>query len=664
MRMALTSEQKASMNVARDDRLDRSRVVLARKMAANNLQQHGTRNEELLAKSQEVQKAAGSARQAPVESQRAASGQQTSNNPALHQARCYLCETPKQEYSLLHSFSEIVCRGCVNYEGPDRIEQLIVAARRSKDGNCWLQQQVFGYERKLNPELQPARPHPIVRQPLGWFQTERAQLARPDGESHEHRAGYFFPSSPGYQPPASEPRSPLSNGPTSPREYSANSPVAPRSERGYPLQSEPNATNSRPVTISSLRDPTLYGLCYDPRLLHAARQPEASHQLAKPAVDESSIRRSASSDSNGVSNSYLVQHLANHRRAPKQDAPASPASTASMVAAAANLSGLFAGSVADMRPIDLNSASALNTNTANYQAYLDQSFRRALYVDQQIRHMAQVRQQQQVMSASGQQYALQRGYRPIRFDLDQVPVALPQLSPFLNQPASTVSKQGLVPNQQNLQHPFNQQQQSPDTLTGKVDKAGKRTARLSILSPPSKRLATHLTSRTGLRSPDSEQSGDGLTQSNDKNGFESVPIKKMDDNEKQTKNTFQTSSTGRGAAQRASSDGTPNKQQLICLICGEALDSRHFVQCPSIAAHKFCFACTKVSIQQQRLGGHENPNSIDQDKGKYNWKACSNSRELSLFTCCCPVYCPSGKKCPYASESTPWIFMVSRRRLC
>lgn len=51
---------------------------------------------------------------------------------AGEQLRCYLCETPKQEYSLTRAFSEIVCRGCLNYEGPDKIKLLIATARRVK----------------------------------------------------------------------------------------------------------------------------------------------------------------------------------------------------------------------------------------------------------------------------------------------------------------------------------------------------------------------------------------------------------------------------------------------------------------------------------------------------------------------------------------------------
>ncbi|CAJ0582694.1 unnamed protein product, partial [Mesorhabditis spiculigera] len=70
----------------------------------------------------------------------------------------------------------------------------------------------------------------------------------------------------------------------------------------------------------------------------------------------------------------------------------------------------------------------------------------------------------------------------------------------------------------------------------------------------------------------------------------------------------------------------PSQDRVLrCTLCQERLEDTHFVQCPSIQGHKFCFPCSKESIKKQTHG-----------------------QEL---------YCPSGDKCPLVGSAMPWTFM-------
>nr|XP_043874498.1 probable E3 ubiquitin-protein ligase IRF2BPL [Solea senegalensis] len=64
---------------------------------------------------------------------------------------------------------------------------------------------------------------------------------------------------------------------------------------------------------------------------------------------------------------------------------------------------------------------------------------------------------------------------------------------------------------------------------------------------------------------------------------------------------------------------------LCCTICHERLEDTHFVQCPSVHNHKFCFPCSRESIKKQGATTE--------------------------------VYCPSGDKCPLLGSNLPWAFM-------
>ncbi|XP_019717120.1 interferon regulatory factor 2-binding protein 1 [Hippocampus comes] len=66
---------------------------------------------------------------------------------------------------------------------------------------------------------------------------------------------------------------------------------------------------------------------------------------------------------------------------------------------------------------------------------------------------------------------------------------------------------------------------------------------------------------------------------------------------------------------------------LSCTLCHERLEDTHFVQCPSVPGHRFCFPCTRLYIQSRRSDGE--------------------------------AYCPSGDRCPLDTSvnSPPWAFM-------
>jgi hypothetical protein len=87
---------------------------------------------------------------------------------------------------------------------------------------------------------------------------------------------------------------------------------------------------------------------------------------------------------------------------------------------------------------------------------------------------------------------------------------------------------------------------------------------------------------------------------------------------------------------------------LTGTICQERLEDTHFVQCPSVAHHKFCFPCSRESIKRQvsvALNSPVSPSLYD----NYFFRTQGSGNE---------VYCPSGEKCPLANSSIPWAFMA------
>ncbi|XP_012159216.1 interferon regulatory factor 2-binding protein-like isoform X2 [Ceratitis capitata] len=88
-------------------------------------------------------------------------------------------------------------------------------------------------------------------------------------------------------------------------------------------------------------------------------------------------------------------------------------------------------------------------------------------------------------------------------------------------------------------------------------------------------------------------------------------------------NSAGTAATGGTSASNATA---AQNATLKCTLCQERLEDTHFVQCPSVNHHKFCFPCSRESIKRQNGLGNE-------------------------------VYCPSGDRCPLANSTIPWAFM-------